>query len=642
MKKLYSLALLLMVSTCAVQAQNKWGIHRSTAAPTPSASPATPSTKATGVALVGYAHTSDKIYQHSGIFSYTDARVGCCIYITPEMLKPYVGGKITAMRVGWGTGERDGELRCFVREGFDGKYVADTVITVKYGTTGWNSTSLKNQANPENPYYTIPEEPVGLTAGFYTDVSAEEYAIPTIMTTPYPEHCSYVWLGDAGAKEDEVEKTWEEYSKGGKQCIILVIQDQDGSFSYLADFSFLNHNTIVVSDSTSVGRMAIENKGTKGIKNIEVTTTCGVQSYSQTVNVTCSNGQVSSAFYAPIYCHGTGTHTVAITKVNGEDNQMAASQEVELVGVPKDVAAKYDYTAFLEFFTTENSDKGVEYYDSYYAPTLEGYNGKLVSICQHTEDQFMTGEGEHGDAMDEYLDLVCGDSLRVYMPAATINRSFYTEEPGMMRQQAYSPVWLGIYYITVAQPFYDTVLKMPTFAQIEANGVLEADATTLTINATGQYEEGILPEGENPRVTVYLMEKDVWSDSQKQFNKETGEYIEAEYTHPNIVRQILTESIDGDEVSGGSFDLTYTTEVDETWKKADLYIVAIVNRSLNNSLFNSNVLNACEGEIDTTTAIAQVTSDKGQVTSIYDLQGRRLSRLQKGVNIVGKQKVLCK
>jgi len=41
-----------------------------------------------------------------------------------------------------------------------------------------------------------------------------------------------------------------------------------------------------------------------------------------------------------------------------------------------------------------------------------------------------------------------------------------------------------------------------------------------------------------------------------------------------------------------------------------------------------------------TSGIEQVISDKGQVTSIYDLQGRKLTRLQKGVNIVNGRRVL--
>jgi len=45
---------------------------------------------------------------------------------------------------------------------------------------------------------------------------------------------------------------------------------------------------------------------------------------------------------------------------------------------------------------------------------------------------------------------------------------------------------------------------------------------------------------------------------------------------------------------------------------------------------------------DETTGIEEVTSDKGQVTSetIYDLQGRRLSKAQKGLNIVNGKKVI--
>jgi len=40
------------------------------------------------------------------------------------------------------------------------------------------------------------------------------------------------------------------------------------------------------------------------------------------------------------------------------------------------------------------------------------------------------------------------------------------------------------------------------------------------------------------------------------------------------------------------------------------------------------------------TGISQVTSDKGQVTSVYDLQGRKLTKVQAGVNIVNGSKII--
>jgi len=40
------------------------------------------------------------------------------------------------------------------------------------------------------------------------------------------------------------------------------------------------------------------------------------------------------------------------------------------------------------------------------------------------------------------------------------------------------------------------------------------------------------------------------------------------------------------------------------------------------------------------TGISQVTRDKGQVTSVYDLQGRKLTKVQQGVNIVNGSKII--
>jgi len=57
---------------------------------------------------------------------------------------------------------------------------------------------------------------------------------------------------------------------------------------------------------------------------------------------------------------------------------------------------------------------------------------------------------------------------------------------------------------------------------------------------------------------------------------------------------------------------------------------------------NDGVIKFCYAN-EALTGIGQVTRDKGQVTSsIYDLQGRKLSKVQKGLNIVNGQKYIVK
>jgi len=47
-------------------------------------------------------------------------------------------------------------------------------------------------------------------------------------------------------------------------------------------------------------------------------------------------------------------------------------------------------------------------------------------------------------------------------------------------------------------------------------------------------------------------------------------------------------------------------------------------------------------EASSTTGLNQVTGQGSKVTSIYDLQGRRLTKVQKGLNIVNGKKVCVK
>ena len=46
--------------------------------------------------------------------------------------------------------------------------------------------------------------------------------------------------------------------------------------------------------------------------------------------------------------------------------------------------------------------------------------------------------------------------------------------------------------------------------------------------------------------------------------------------------------------------------------------------------------------VETTTGIVDVKGENGNVKTVYDLQGRRLAEAEKGINIVGGEKVLVK
>ena len=129
-----------------------------------------------GRVYVGYAQYDDQIWEYDGLSLQFDAKVGCAIKLTKEMLEPYVGGTIVGMRVGWDTSSQTGIYEGFVRQDFNSENLSTGKATVRYSygdaNPGWNNMTMTN--------YEIPEDIDQLIVGFTTNLKKGVCAIPTL------------------------------------------------------------------------------------------------------------------------------------------------------------------------------------------------------------------------------------------------------------------------------------------------------------------------------------------------------------------------------------------------------------------------------------------------------------------------------
>ena len=185
------------------------------------------------------------------------------------------------------------------------------------------------------------------------------------------------------------------------------------------------------------------------------------------------------------------------------------------------------------------------------------------------------------------------------------------------------------------------LFRSPTFVSINAGGELKEDGETIEINVGGMVAGGVMPEGEKPRLTVYLMEKYVDSDSQLFWTDKEKEETMGHYTHANIIREILSDT-DGDVINAeGEINASYTTTIAPEWKKEDLYIVAFVHRDSKMGGKRMHVFNSCKGNINDATGIYNIKNEELVTKNdIYDLSGRRVTKPTKGIYIVNGKKVI--
>ena len=592
--------------------------------------------KTTGKVYVGYAKYDDSIWEYDGLSLNHNAQVGCAILLTREMLAPYVGGTITGMRVGWDTSTQTGTYQGFVRETFNGENLTTGKATVRYSyndaNPGWNDMKLS--------HYEIPEDVQQLVVGFTTRLSKDVCAIPMLYPHGVARSC-YLWV--EGDVDENGDPAWTDMSSGGILPILLTIQDTQGNFNYLPVITSLLAGGVDRTETPVDGLISIRNAGSQAIRSLEITSRQGEQAYSQKVTLSknIAVGASSSSFLFPVYCFHTGDVELSITKVNDTEIPNSEVRTVSFIGIPDEVAEQYKHRPLVEYYESENNYRSARYYDEYVAPSLRDKLARLTFVCQHLDDQFMTGDD---DATVLSLQLCGGDSSAVSIPAMTIDRAMSTDNISFQINTTYNPMF-PVLIDNPGQPYASQALNAamthPTFVGVEVSGSVQEDGETVSVAVNADIAPGVMPADESLRLTVYLMEREVESDSQLFWTEKEKEETKGYYVHANVIREILTDA-EGDVLdSDGKFTVNYTTQLDPMYNTDNLYLVAFIHRDGSRGYKAMHVLNSAEGEIQMGDGIHGIASADSSRSAMYDLSGRRVEsgKLPKGIYLVGGRKV---
>lgn len=590
-----------------------------------------------GSLYVGYAKYDDQLWEYDGVMLNKDSKVGCAILITKDMIAPYAGGTIKGMRVGWGTTQMTGEYEGFVRNDFNGEDLSTGKATVKYSYSdsnpGWNTMTMTD--------YVIPDDVEQLVVGFTTNVKSGVYAIPTIYPH-YTKNSCYLWVD--GDNDEEGNPLWVDRNEYGILPILLIVEDTQGTFGLVPVLTTFTPNGLVMAGEPSDCLMRLKNAGSQTIRSIEVTSRQGEQTYSEKVNLSSpiAAGKTSGTFLVPLTCFESGDLELSITKVNDKELKKPITKTVNMLAVPKEVAEKYSRRPLMEYFESENNYRSARYYDEYITPLLEPVRNDITFVCQHLDDQFMTGDD---DATMLALQLCDNDSSRVSIPAMTVDRAMNTGNILVQMSSTTNPMFDVLVDPTYFNLMLDAAKAVPTFASVEATG--NAEATGIAVEVNGDVAEGVLPEGEKPRLTVYLMERDVFSDSQMFWTEKEKEEHIGEYTHVNVIREILADGVELPATGSYSWDTT-VDDPDPMWNTENLYVVAFVHRDGQKGGKYMHVFNSTEGSLSISDGI-NTLENASAASAVYDLSGRKLETrnqqletLPKGIYIVNGKKLVVK
>ena len=183
-------------------------------------------------------------------------------------------------------------------------------------------------------------------------------------------------------------------------------------------------------------------------------------------------------------------------------------------------------------------------------------------------------------------------------------------------------------------------LARPTCVSVDVEATYDAAIAEGVVSVSGHIAEGAMGD-ERLNVTVYLLEDNVYTDSQEQSDLSMGDYI-----HDNVVRLRLTPMFGAPlDVTEGDYRVAFDYFVEPEWKLEDMRLVALVSRDMATQGYrNANVMNCAEMSLGIFSGITTLTAEEGEA-AVFDMLGRQVrtsGKMPRGLYILNGKKVIVK
>ena len=596
-----------------------------------------------------YLEKNEDMWNDQGISFNDKWRIGIAIVFPTEKIAQYVGSKVTALSFGWNTRKFSPEATCFVRTGLDKENVAEaTKKLVNSAADAGNWYGSWNKVTLAEPY--VIQEGDSIVIGYFADfqpVGNTETCIPfssygnSYSRTQYVMNCS--------VPEEEGGNMWIELWNEitGKATAPLfakaTLVDEGGNVVDLCSVEDCYCRPILKRGEATGGFMKLTNRGTNNISKIGITYAFEGQEQTKDINLSTPIEPARTVTMSmPFIALGSGDHTFEVRTVNGKKNNIAKPVEYNAIGVPAEVGAQYTPKVLVEYYCAENDHNSAKYYEDVLAPGFAKHREQLVVVNQHMNDQFMIYDPDESNPYDDatmfLIDFANGDLSQVYMPVMTVNR---TVMPNYYVNPAIStnPAEFVITPQFVDAIMYEPLLDTPTFASVNAELSLDEAKKNLTIKVKGDIAEDVLPAGEQLYLSVYVMEDNVYTNSQEKPDDEDflARFPGEDYWQHNIIRLALTPMYGARVGRGGAFEKEYEAELEDEWKLDDMSVIVFLTRSKNNTSTTRNVVNANQTLMTTCTGVNAAKAVNAGEAALYNLNGVRVSgKPAAGVYVVTK------
>ncbi len=619
-------------------------------------------------------HTNDQyVSMGEGIGLGEDGTLGVAVRFTAKQLQQYKGGKIVGMMVGAGDGcKTDQPVRIFLkkRDLFSESLIEQNdLIAWEQGPQYYGLLSPILFDTPWDIPDNIRED---IYVGLYSDVKGGQNVIGVSMNNQTASERT-VFLAES-FEGDKAPSNWDdilsipELSAMPNNAILrLLIELPAENYRNVVVFKNGFMPNICIANDHNTGYFLLKNDGDKTVKDFDLAITHGDNTINQHFSIEgeglLSNKSSEGPQPLPIYISDTGHYVIEITRINGEENTATDKKSVEfdIVAVPASVAVEHVRRPVYEQYCSESDYNTGVHTDLYIKPFINAHKNGITFLPHHASDKFLQNpvdvpaivEGKQdfmtlSDA-DRWAIILCGGASNVIMPSCTIDRTIQMAKVNLNVAIANTPMGNGTIVPKAAEICFADAVKVPTFASVALENNYDAATNMINVKASGSIAD-LLPEGEKAKLSLFLIEESIETDSQEfpESEQYAQMYPDGKFTHPRVIRQNITDDFWGDELEPGQdFVKTYSFELENPrWNVDHMKVIALIQRPETNEFLHHDILNSAEEPLTETyeepASINSVAIDRTEKGGIYDLQGRKLNVPAKGINIINGKKVLVK
>ncbi len=488
--------------------------------------------------------------------------VRCAVQFPQSELQRLKGSKITAIRFVMGCAPSTQEGYVFVSPSLDA--VAQHKQTFTRLNGGWNEVKL------DQPIEITGEE---LFVGYRYKSSGDALSMDGRDDNNYANWISITQSGD------ENESGWDH--QGGGSINLEIIVEGENLPQNDAKLEKLMAKRYAGTNAKTPVNLVVKNKGAKTINSLELTYTVEDQ---ETRTSTVGGLDIKSNAVAVVTLkdvvfehNGVANLDVAVTKVNGEDDENSADN----AAMVENVVSKKDYTnrkVLLEHFSTSNCNNCPVAHRNIDNALL--YRSDVIHVVHHA------GMGTDFLTIPAHEDYLYFFGEKVYTPAVMLDRtnmSPYGVGDGAGSSSTPGPAFFPV--SATLGKVIDQSLSVPAVVTVDVNRQYDAATRKLKVVVTGDVPAGTPDrlKATDLRMNIFLVEDSIYGTQQGVADTE-------HYCHNNNVRAVLTGSWGaGVTFDGGKYTSDeYTFDVPADWKPEHVRIVAFLSN------YNKADKNACQ------------------------------------------------